>query len=300
MQSTLEIIGLSKKYAGFHLREINLKIPTGTVLGLLGQNGAGKSTLLKSVLGLVKRDTGQVVLQGRRGENGAAAPVSDEEIRRHIGYVPETPTFYEWMKVKRLLRFVSTFYPTWDHQYSRELMARYELDPEKKVQHLSKGMRGKLALLLALSHRPQVLILDEPTSGLDPIMKHHFLQELRQVVATGATGAVLISSHILGEIEQVADRVAILRGGALALDTDTRDFLRGWRKVTFLHPHGGELSLPEGEPVYALGDGRRMVIVREDATNEDATNVVEMLRRQGGRDVQIASPDLQEIFLRVA
>jgi ABC-2 type transport system ATP-binding protein len=148
MQPTLEIIGLAKKYTGFHLREINLKVPTGTVLGLLGQNGAGKSTLLKSVLGLVKRDTGQMVLQGRRGETSAAAPVGDEQIRRCIGYVPETPTFYEWMKVKRLLRFVSAFYPTWDYQYSRELIARYELDPEKRVQHLSKGMRAAQTYLL--------------------------------------------------------------------------------------------------------------------------------------------------------
>jgi ABC-2 type transport system ATP-binding protein len=289
MQTAIEIAGLSKRYEGFHLRDIDLKVPAGTVLGLLGQNGAGKSTLLKSVLGLVRKDAGRILL-GRTG-----AELGDEEVRRLIGYVPETPTFYEWMTVARLLSFVAGFYPAWDHAYAGELLARYELDSSKKVKHLSKGMRAKLALLLALAHRPPVLILDEPTSGLDPLMKHHFIEELRRVVASGAAEAVLISSHILGEVEQVADRVAILRDGSLVLDADKREFLEGWKKVTFLQPASGELQLPGDEPVYALGDGRRMVVTRGDASD-----VSESLRRQGGRDVQVASPDLQEIFLRVA
>ena len=234
MRAAIEITELSKGYRDFQLRGINLTVPEGAVVGLIGQNGAGKSTLIKCILGLVKKDSGRVALP-------CAGDGSGHDVRRHIGYVPETLTFYEWMKVGRLIRFASAFYPGWDDAYASELLRRYELDPHKLVKHLSKGMLAKLALLVALAHKPPVLILDEPTSGLDPLMKHQFLQEVRRISHTGAAKAVLISSHILSEVERVADRVAVLRAGTLSRYEDTSVFLAGWSKIIFRPPHAGWL-----------------------------------------------------------
>ncbi|MGH9825523.1 MAG: ABC transporter ATP-binding protein [Blastocatellia bacterium] len=287
MDVAIEIAGLSKSYPGFSLSDINLSIPAGSIVGLIGQNGAGKTTLIQCVLSLVERDSGDIRLPGSpKDPNGPA-------IRSLVGYIPEAPTFYEWMKVGRQIRFVSKFYNSWDQQYSDDLLRRYELDANKQIKHLSKGMRAKLALLLALSHRPPVLILDEPTSGLDPLMKHQFLEELRRIVTTGAARAVLVSSHILGEMEQVADRVAILRAGELSLFSETSDFLTGWRKITFQLP--GNQRLEGCGDVHFLGDGRQMLLAKEDVPS-----LVSLLRQRGALDINVTSPDLKDIFLEVA
>jgi ABC-2 type transport system ATP-binding protein len=286
----LAIEGLSKQYEGFHLNNIHLHLPVGAVVGLVGQNGAGKSTMIKTALGLVRKNAGHVFIPC----------VSDDHtplnIRAHVGYVPEALTFYEWMKVSRLIRFVSSYYPSWDHEYCSSLLARFELDPDKQINNLSKGMRAKLALLLALAHRPPVLILDEPTSGLDPVMKHHFLQELRRIISTGATQAILISSHILGEIEQVADRIAVLRAGEIVSDMTTAAMLQEWKKVVFLAPQGDGFFPSPDRQVQLLNDGRRSVIARE----REVDGLTDFLRSQGASSITVTAPDLQEVFLQVA
>lgn len=289
-KTALEIIGLTKSYDGFCLNRINLRLPAGAIVGLIGQNGAGKSTLIKSVLGLVRKDAGRVLLPCV-AERGAA-----ENIRAHVGYVPEILTFYEWMKVGRLIRFVSRYYPAWDDRYVAFLLARYDLDPHKQIKYLSKGMRAKLALLLALAHRPPVLVLDEPTSGLDPVMKHDFLQELRHIITTGAAQAVLISSHILGEVEQVTDRVSVLRAGELTLYAETTAVLSQWKKVVFLAPPHDTVLFPAEWQIRPLGDGRSLVIVKVP----ELDSVVEVLRQQGAQAIGISNADLQEVFLQVA
>jgi ABC-2 type transport system ATP-binding protein len=286
----LAIEGLSKSYANFRLNDIHLCLPVGTVVGLVGQNGAGKSTLIKSALGLIRRDTGEVSLPC------VTKARSRLDIRAQVGYVPESLTFYEWMTVRRLIRFVSGFYPSWDHGYCSSLLIRYELDPGKRIKHLSKGMRAKLALMLALAHRPPVLIFDEPTSGLDPVMKYQFLQELRHIISSGATQTILVSSHILGEIEQIADRIAVLRGGELISYMSTAAMLKGWKKVVFQPPLSKGLLLPANWPIRTLADGSRLVITRE----HELSDLTELLRQKGAQSITVTSPDLQEVFLQVA
>jgi len=252
----LEIIGLSKRYKSFRLADINLCLETGSIVGLIGHNGAGKSTLIKSVLGLVKKDEGEIHLPCVPGY------ICEQDLRFYCGYIPETLTFYDWMKVGRLLRFISSYYASWDARLSRQLLDRYELDESREIKYLSKGMRAKLALIMSLSHRPPVLLLDEPTSGLDPLMKYNFLQELRQVIKDGTTKAVIISSHLLGEIEQVADRIAILKNGQIAFDETIGSFLQKWSKITFFAPCSTNLQLPREYVIYELNSGHQMVVVR--------------------------------------
>ncbi|MCI0336221.1 MAG: ABC transporter ATP-binding protein [Acidobacteria bacterium] len=286
----LEIIGLTKRYKGFCLKNIDLRVETGTVVGLIGHNGAGKSTLIKSVLGLVKKDEGNILLP--------CVPnyTSGQDKRKFCGYIPETLTFYEWMKVGKLIRFISRYYDSWDDQLCQQLLKRYELDPSKAIKVLSNGMRAKLALIISLSHRPPILLLDEPTSGLDPNMKYNFLQELRHIIKDGTTRAVIISSHILGEIEQVANRVAILKNGVKTFDETVDSLLKKWSKISFDASDPRTLNLPPEYVIRELNSGHQMVVVRYDDTAE----IVNWLRYQGATGICVTPPNLHEVYAQVS
>ena len=285
----IEIVGLSKKFNGFCLNDINLNVEVGSIVGLIGHNGAGKTTLIKSVLGLVKRDAGEIlmpcILSYRSGQ----------DVRAFCGYIPETLIFYEWMRVEQLLKFVSGYYRLWDDGLCRQLLERYKLDSGKEIKVLSRGMRAKLALIISLSHRPPVLLLDEPTSGLDPMMRYSFLQELRRVVKEGTTQGVIISSHILGEIEQVADRIAIMKNGRIDFHGTVPAFLGQWSKITFDVPDSVAPELPHQYVMNELGSGCQTVVVR----CEDTVDVMNWLRYQGATEITVTAPNLPEVFAQV-
>jgi ABC-2 type transport system ATP-binding protein len=286
----IEIIGLTKSYRNFQLRNINLRVEENSVVGLIGHNGAGKSTLIKSIFGLVKRDAGEINFRG------AVSSGRGDDVRAFCGYVPESLTFYEWMTVGRLLKFICGYYQSWDEALCRRLLDRYDLDSDKEIRLLSKGMRAKLALIISLSHRPPLLLLDEPTSGLDPVMKYNFLQEVRQLIREGAVQAVIISSHILGEIEQVADRVVILKKGQITFEETTSDLLSKWSKVIFVNSGKGPIRLPEDLIVSELNSGYQMVVVR----NEHAAEIIGLLEYQEATGISLTSPNLHEVFVQVS
>jgi ABC-2 type transport system ATP-binding protein len=195
------------------------------------------------------------------------------------------------MKVGRLIRFFSAYYPAWDQAYCRSLLDHYELDTNKTIKHLSKGMRAKLALVLALSPKPPVLILDEPTSGLDPVMKHEFLQDLRRLVEAGTTKAVLISSHIVGEIEQVADRIAVLDSGTLSMFSEKAAFLSEWSKIVFARSAGGIWNTTRGNGAV----DNESLIIRQG----DLAETLGKLKNQGATNIEIVKPPLQEVFFHL-
>lgn len=286
----LKIIGLSKRYKDFALEDVNLNIETGSVVGLIGHNGAGKTTLIKSVLGLVKKDSGEILLPCVPAYHGG------QDLRAFCGYIPEMLVFYESMKVGRLLGFVSGYYKSWDPQLCGQLLSRYELDPDKKIKLLSRGMRAKLALIISLSHRPPVLLLDEPTTGLDPVMKYNFLQELRRLIKDGATQAVIISSHILGEIEQLANRIAILKNGQITFDETVTGFLQKWSKISFIAPESISFELPH-QYVAGISDSASQVVVVRD---EDTAEVLNWLKYQGAVGISVTPPNLHEVFVQIS
>ncbi len=286
----IEIIGLTKSYKDFQLRNINLRVEENSVVGLIGHNGAGKSTLIKSILGLVKRDAGEINFRGALNTGRI------QDVRAFCGYVPESLTYYEWMTVGRLLKFISGYYRSWDEALSRRLLNRYDLDSNKEIKRLSKGMRAKLALIISLSHRPPLLLLDEPTSGLDPVMKYNFLQEVREVIREGTTQAVIISSHILGEIEQVADRIVILKKGQITYEETTSDLLQKWSKVMFVNSGRAPIRLPEDLIISQLNSGYQMVVVR----NEHAAEIMGLLESQEATGISLTSPNLHEVFVQVS
>ena len=198
------------------LRGVDLTVPPGQTFAFLGRNGQGKTTTIRTLLGLLRPDSGTVRVLGL---DPAVDPLA---IRRRVGYVAEDPALFGWMSVGQLLSFVAPFYPTWDAAHARDLSDRFELPLKTRVKHLSKGQTVRVALLLALAHRPELVILDDPTLGLDPIMRKEFLRDLVTHLQAERV-SVFFSSHLLYEVEPVADSIVILDAGRVIKAAATDD-----------------------------------------------------------------------------
>ena len=198
------------------LSSVNLVIPRGGVYGLVGANGAGKTTLIRHILGLLRAEEGSVRVFGRD-------PVKDPPgVLSRIGYLSEENDLPGWMRVGELMRYSRAFYPGWDDAYAGELRTMFALDPIAKVKTLSKGQKARVGLLIALAYRPELLVLDEPSSGLDPIVRRDILGAVLRTIA-GEGRTVLFSSHLLEEVEQVADHVTMIRQGKVVVSAPLRE-----------------------------------------------------------------------------
>jgi ABC-2 type transport system ATP-binding protein len=211
----LELRGVCKSYEGFSLRDISFTLPRGYIMGLIGPNGAGKTTLVKSILDLVRPEDGQVRVFGLDPrEHGA-------EIRSRIGFVHESPTFYELLTVERAGALLGSFYARWDEVTFRGLVREFQLPPDKRLKTLSQGMRTRFALAVALSHGAELLLLDEASSGLDPAFRREMLDRLSGVIE-GGEASVLFSSHITSDLDRIADYITFIRAGQVHFST-TKD-----------------------------------------------------------------------------
>jgi ABC-2 type transport system ATP-binding protein len=210
----VEVRNLSRRFGSTDaLAGVSLSIPRGVVFGLVGTNGAGKTTLIKHIMGLLRAQSGSVSVFGLDPVTSPTAVLS------RVGYLSELNELPEWMRVDELINFTRAFYPAWDERYAQSLCQSFELEPHRIVQSLSKGQRARLGLVLALSYRAELLILDEPSSGLDPLVRRDILRAIIKTIADeGRT--VLFSSHLLDEVERVADHVAIIDGGRIIQNDD--------------------------------------------------------------------------------
>jgi ABC-2 type transport system ATP-binding protein len=221
----IELLGVTKRFrAVAAVVNLTLAIPTGTVFGLIGPNGAGKSTTIRMLMGMLAPSAGRIRVLGIDVEYDPA------QIRRRVGYVPERHDIYPWMTVGEVIDFVRPFYKSWDDDFCAEMFDLFALDRRKKVKQLSKGMLVKLSLLLAVAHRPELLILDEPTSGLDPIVHEDFLEAVLKATASRQT-TVLFSSHNLDDIRRLADSVGIMRLGKLVVQRGIDELLASTKRV---------------------------------------------------------------------
>ena len=273
----LEFDGVSKAYDGFCLKDVTFTVPPGYIVGLIGPNGAGKTTLMRLALGLSAHDGGAVRLFGqdpRKAETGT---------RARVGFVHDTPAFYDHLSVERAASIVAAFYPAWDAVLFGRLLDEFGVPRRTPVRALSRGTRTKLALAVALSHRADLLLLDEPTSALDPVFRAALLDRLSEVIGDERT-SVLFSTQIVGDLERIADYIVLLRDGRVLYAGPKDDILDRWAVVRA----GGELAAelaalsPRGmvttrTGVEALlediGDARRRFQGRgivEPATLEDA------------------------------
>ena len=216
-EPVISLEGLTRRFGTkTALDAVNLSLPRGAVYGLVGANGAGKTTLIKHILGLLQAEHGTVRVFGL---DPVADPVG---VLSRIGYLSEENDLPGWMRVDELIRYSRAFYRNWDDDYAEELRRSFALDPAAKIRTLSKGQKSRAGLLMALAYRPELLVLDEPSSGLDPIVRRDILGAvIRTIADEGRT--VLFSSHLLDEVEQVADHVTMIRGGRIVVSAPLRD-----------------------------------------------------------------------------
>ena len=204
MDSALTVSGLTKTYPDFVLDSVSFSVPSGSIVGLIGENGAGKSTTINAALGLIRKESGRVSILGRED--------LDSDTREEIGVVFDGSTYPEILSPRKLNRIMKNIYRTWDEMAYFRLLGQFSLPPDKQIKQFSKGMKMKLAISAALSHHPKLLILDEATSGLDPVIRDDILDMLLDFVQD-ETHSILLSSHITSDLEKIADYIVFIHQG---------------------------------------------------------------------------------------
>ena len=216
--SIVELKNVCKTYPAFRLKNVSFALEAGKITGFIGRNGAGKTTTIKSMLNLIHTDSGEISYFGM--------PLlgHETEIKQRIGYSTGTVSWYPRKTIHEIIAVTKTFYPGWDESACRKYMTLFGIDENKRPIELSEGMKVKCNLLLALSHRAEVLILDEPTSGLDPFSRDELLELFRKLKEHGAT--ILFSTHITSDLERCADNIIYISGGENRADLPEADFLQ--------------------------------------------------------------------------
>lgn len=285
----ISVDNLSVSFRGCDaLKSVSLAVPKGTVYALLGENGAGKTTLIRCLTGFLSPSGGACKVLGLDPTRQAL------DIRRKIGYVSDAPALYEWMRVGEIGWFTSSFYEAGFLDRYRQSISMFHVPEDRKIKHLSKGQRAKVALSLALAHDPELLILDEPTSGLDPLVRREFLESMIDRVAVGRT--VLLSSHQISEVERVADHVAILHNGKIRLADSLSTLKEQVQEVTLtLSDSLSSIPLisPPAEVLSDRANGRqRKLVIRNFSAELDG----ELRDSPYIQNVSAQSASLEELF----
>jgi ABC-2 type transport system ATP-binding protein len=220
---SLIVSDVRKEYPSFTLDSVSFRIPKGYIMGFVGENGAGKTTTIKSILNIISRDGGSVTIFGKDLDE------HELEIKHDIGYV-SGETFYPKKKLKDITRVYRRFFSHWDHEVYREYMGKFNLDEDKRLDQLSKGMGMKYSIALALSHHARLLILDEPTSGLDPVARDTLLEVFQSLVAE-AEVSILYSTHITSDLEKCADYITFIQNGRIIESAQKDDLMDNYRLV---------------------------------------------------------------------
>jgi len=268
------------------LERFDLTVEPGTVVGLIGRNGAGKTTALRLAHGVLHPDAGEIRVLG------LDPVVQGREVRMRASLLSEESALYPWMTVNEIMRLTAGLHPGWDDEFARTIRDKLELDPKAKIKTLSRGSRAKVALVLAVAVKPELLLLDDPTAGLDPLVRREVLEGILEAVPAEG-GAVVYASHLVHDVERVADRVAVLDRGRLVLEGGVEDLKKRIRRA---------IAVFEGDPPSAVEipgkidtqtNGRILSVVT-DQTNGD---LAASLRGLGATSVEIEPLSLEEILV---
>jgi ABC-2 type transport system ATP-binding protein len=286
----IETDQLTKSFKGHAaLRGLDLRVPAGSIYGFLGRNGAGKTTTIKTLMGLLRADSGSAHVFG--------TPIADAdravEVRRRIGFVTEDKELYPYMTVEQIIRFTRGFFPGWRDDLAQQYLKMFDLPPKRKVPDLSKGMRSKLLLLLAISRGAELLILDEPTDGLDPAAIEDVLRELVAIAAsTGVT--IFFSSHQLTEVDLIADHIGIIDQGRMIVAGSLDDMKAQYQRLHIVCANAAELPARWVEGVESVRQEGRVASILA-SHNVDA--IAEQAQSIPGATVERFPVTLKEIFL---
>jgi ABC-2 type transport system ATP-binding protein len=276
--------GLVKRFTGFQLGPLDLILEPGTVLALVGPNGAGKTTTLNCMAGLLVPDEG-----GTEVYDNPVHPARTE-YRRDVGYVGEESGFFQRWTVARNLAYLADMLPTWSHDRARRLSERIALPLGKPVGKLSRGNTTKLALVAALAHGPRLLLLDEPTSGLDPVVRAEVLDVLWEIIEDGEH-AVLYSTHVLSDINRLADELVFLRDGQIVLRSGRDELGEHWRRVSFR-------SQQKDVELSGVVEHRR-VRSEHQVITRDAEATLQQLKEIGAEAVEVSRMSVDEIAVQI-
>lgn len=224
MENILEVKGLNKTFQNFSLQDVSFSLPEGCITGFIGINGAGKTSTLKSILGLTPKTSGEIRLFGMD------MATNEKEMKERIGIVLDDGGFYDELRLSEMKNIVASAYKLWDESAYRAYLERFSLNPKQKINTLSKGMRMKYALALALSHKAELLIMDEPTSGLDPLIRSQVLDILKEFMVNGGRG-VFFSTHITSDLDKIADMLIMIDTGRIIFQEEKDLLLDEYRIV---------------------------------------------------------------------
>jgi ABC-2 type transport system ATP-binding protein len=279
VNNILEISNLTKHYSHFSLQDVSFSLKPGYIMGFIGPNGAGKSTTIKLIMNLIKKDSGSIKVFGLDHSK------YEKEIKSRIGFVYDENHYYENLTVPEIEKIIAPFYKKWDHTFFKKLIDDFKLPVKKKLKDFSKGMKMKLSLAIALSHKAELIIMDEPTSGLDPVFRSELLGILREIIQDENV-SVFFSTHITTDLEKIADYITFINEGKIVFSETKDEILENYRIVK------GKKELLDDQT------RQHFVSIRENSFGfEGLTNNLNQLSNRFKQNVLIEPASLEDIMV---
>lgn len=274
----LKIEGLNKEFKNFQLRDVSFELKKGYIMGFVGPNGSGKTTTIKLIMNLLKKDSGTIEVFGKDHIK------FEREIKNRIGFVYDESYFYEDLSLKAMKDIIAPFYTSWDENLYKKYIKDFSLDENMKIKKLSKGMKMKFALSIALSHHADLIIMDEPTSGLDPIFRREILDILYSIIQD-ENKSIFFSTHITTDLEKIADYITFIDEGRIVFSKEKDLLLESYGLVK-----GGNRDLSAQLKKKLLG--LRKTSVGFEGLTKDKTAIKDLL----GERVLIERPSIEDIM----
>lgn len=279
MSTILEVKNLRKEYKDFTLKNINFTLERGYIMGFIGPNGAGKSTTIKLIMNLIKKNAGEIKVFGLDNIK------NEREVKQKIGFVYDENYYYDELTINEIKTIISPFYRQWDNAAFNNYLKQFDLDPKKKVKALSKGMKMKLSLAVALSHKAELIIMDEPTSGLDPVFRSEILDILYSLIQDESK-SIFFSTHITTDLEKIADYITFLNNGEIVFSSPKDEILDSYALIK------------GGKELLDADTKKEFITVRENAFGFEAlTNNLNKVKRVFGDKIIIEKPSLEDIMV---
>lgn len=279
METVVELRNVTKDFKNFRLEDVSLALERGYTMGLVGANGAGKTTIIKLIMNLLRKDSGTIKVFGMDNQ------AFEKEIKQRIGFVYDENIYPDNLRLCRIGSLISNFYKDWDQERFEKYLNRFDLDPKIKLSKLSRGMKMKFSIAVALSHNAELIIMDEPTSGLDPVFRREILDLLHNIMEDGER-TIIFSSHITSDLDRIADVITLVDSGKIVLSMPYDEMMRKYRVLK-----GPKVLIDKIDPSWLQG-------VRINRFGFDALCLEgEKAAREFGNTVVLEKPSIEDIMV---